>query len=274
MNENVDKVQEYLDFGVNLAIEYAPKLLLAIVVLLIGFRLISWAVKATGRTLEKSKMDATLLPFIKSLLSWGLKIMLLIAVAGMVGIETMSFVAVLGAVGLAIGMALQGTLSNFAGGILILVLKPYKIGDLVKTQGHIGVVKEIQIFNTILLDAQSRTIILPNGAVANGDITNFTREGKLRCDMVFGIDYNSDIKLAKDVLMKILKEDKRVLETPAPFIGVLELGDSSVNLTVRPWVKTADNWGVYFDTMEKGKVALEAAGISIPYPQMDVHLDK
>lgn len=200
--------------------------------------------------------------------------MLIISVIQMIGVETTSFIAVLGAAGLAIGLAFQGTLANFAGGALLLVFKPYKVGDLIEAQGQLGVVKEIQIFTTILLSPQNKTIILPNGAVSNGDITNYTTEGKIRVDLTVGISYNSDIKKAKNILMDVMKSDENVLSDPAPFVGVSELADSSINLAVRPWSKPEHYWNVYFDTLENCKNALDKGGISIPFPQMDVHLSK
>ncbi len=274
MNENFsqmmidpDKIMDYIE-------QYGLPLLLAIVVLFVGIKLINAFVKLLKKRFEKRNLDETLRPFIASMVNWGLKVMLMISVAAMIGIETTSFIAVLGAAGLAVGLALQGSLQNFAGGILILIFKPYKVGDLIQGQGHLGVVKEVQIFNTILTDPQNRTIILPNGNMANSDVTNFTTEGKLRCDLVFGISYESNIQTAKDVFWKLIKEDDRILKDPEPFVGVLELADSSVNFAVRPWVKPADYWGVYFDLTEKVKIELEASGISIPFPQMDVHMKK
>jgi small conductance mechanosensitive channel len=192
----------------------------------------------------------------------------------MVGVETTSFIAVLGAAGLAVGLAFQGALGNFAGGVLILVFKPYQIGDLIESQGQLGVVKEIQIFTTILLNPQYKTIILPNGAVANGDITNYTTEGKIRIDLTVGIAYESDITKAKGILMDVMKADENVIADPAPFVGVSELADSSVNLAVRPWCHPDHYWDVYFDTLENCKNALDKGGVTIPFPQVDVHLDK
>jgi len=224
--------------------------------------------------MQRRGTDETLRPFMISLVTWVLKAMLFISVIQMVGIATTSFVAVLGAAGLAVGFALQGTLANFAGGALILLFKPYKIGDLIESQGHLGVVKEIQIFTTVLLNPQNRTIILPNGVVSNGDITNYTKEGKLRVDLTIGISYESDMKKAKDVLMAVLNSDEKVLKDPPPFVGVSELADSSVNLAVRPWATPENYWDVHFGITEKCKNALDENAITIPFPQMDVHMDK
>ena len=203
-----------------------------------------------------------------------LKVLLFLSVATMVGIETTSFIAIFSAATLAIGLALQGSLSNFAGGVLLLVFKPYKVGDLIEAQGHLGVVKRIQIFNTILLNPQNKTIIVPNGAVAGNSVINYSEEGILRVDLSAGISYDSDIREAKNVLMKVLESNPKVLKDPAPFVGVSELGDSSVNFAVRPWSTVADYWDVYFSINEEVKYALDNAGISIPFPQVDVHMDK
>lgn len=266
--------QAYTDQAVTLFVQYAPQVLLAIVVLVIGLWVINRLVSVVGNVMKKRGMDESLQPFIKSLLGMGLKAMLLISVAGMVGIETTSFVAVIGAAGLAVGLALQGTLANFAGGVLILIFKPYKVGDLIEAQGHLGAVKEIQIFVTILNTPESKTVIIPNGAISNGNITNYATEGKIRVDMTMGISYDADIKKAREVLMNVMTSHPKVMKDPAPFVGVVELGDSSVNLAVRPHCNPADYWDVYFDVYEAGKEALDAANITIPFPQLDVHMPK
>jgi len=271
--ENID-FSKYWDMFVNMAVVYVPKFLLALIVLLVGLRIIAMIIKLVRKGMEKRKTDATLRPFLVSILSWVLKAMLIISVIQMIGVETTSFIAVLGAAGLAVGLAFQGTLANFAGGALLLVFKPYKVGDLIEAQGQLGVVKEIQIFTTILLNPQNKTIILPNGAVSNGDITNYTTEGKIRVDLTVGISYNSDIKKAKNILMDVMTGDENVLSDPSPFVGVSELADSSINLAVRPWAKPENYWDVYFNTLESCKNALDKGGVSIPFPQMDVHLSK
>lgn len=270
----MEKLDYYWQMTLDYVITYSPKILMALVVLLIGLKIISWIGKLMNKGMTKRGTDETLRPFIISLVSWVLKAMLFISVIQMVGIATTSFIAVLGAAGLAVGLALQGTLANFAGGALILMFKPYKVGDLIESQGKLGVVKEIQIFTTILLNPQNKTIILPNGAVSNGDITNYTREGKLRVDLTIGISYESDMKKAKDVLMAVLQNDEKVLKDPEPFVGVSELADSSVNLAVRPWATPEHYWDVYFGITEKCKNALDEKGITIPFPQVDVHMAK
>ena len=230
--------------------------------------------KITSKVMDKRGVDVSLRGFLLSLFSITLKVLLFISVAGMVGIETTSFIAIIGAAGLAVGLALQGTLANFAGGVLILLFKPYKVGDLIETQGTLGVVKEIQIFVSILLTPENKTVIIPNGAISNGNITNYTTEGLIRVDMTFGISYDADIKLARKSLMEVMQNHSDVLKEPAPFVGVAELGDNSINLAVRAYSSPANYWNVYFDVYEQGKEALDKSGVSIPFPQLDVHFDK
>lgn len=268
----MENVEVYTAKFIELLVAYAPKLILAIITLIVGLWLVSLVTGIVRRSMEKTKADKTLIPFICNLLSWGLKVLLFISVASMVGVATTSFVAVLGAAGLAVGLALQGSLANFAGGVLILIFKPYNVGDLIEAQGHLGVVKEVQIFNTILLTPSNKRVIIPNGAVSNGSIVNYSAEGILRVDLVIGIAYESDIPKAKEVLYSAMAEHDLVLKDPESTVAVSELADSSVNLVVRPWSKAEDYWQVYFDITEAAKVGLEANGISIPFPQRDVHL--
>ena len=271
MNE---KYQEFLDMAYELIVAYGMKVVMAIIVLLIGLWIIVRIVKVTDRMMVKRDVSVSLRGFLKALISILLKVMLIISIAQMVGIQTTSFIAVLGALGLAVGLALQGTLANFAGGVMILLFKPFKVGDLIESQGHLGTVKEIHIFVTILLSPENKTVIIPNAAVSNNDIVNYTTEGLMRVDLVFGISYESNIKDAKDILLKIIENHPKVLKEPAPFVGVKELGDSSVNLAVRPYTKPQDYWGVYFDVVEAGKIALDEAGITIPFPQVDLNVKK
>ncbi len=265
-------LEKYLDQGTDLIVSYVPNLLLALVTLFIGFKIIKYILKLVDKGFEKSKIDSTLRPFLHSLVEWMLKAMLIISVASMVGIATTSFVAIIGAAGLAVGLSLQGTLANFAGGVLILIFKPYKVGDFIDAQGYMGVVKEIKIFVTILTTPQNRVVIIPNAAMSNGSLTNYSILDTVRVDHTIGISYDANIKDAKDIFLDILSKDERVLKEPAPMIAVGELGDSSVNIHVRPWVKAADYWPVYFDILEQCKLRLDEAGIGIPYPQTDVHL--
>jgi len=255
-----------------LGLEYAPKLALAILTLVIGLWLIKGVSKLVTISMTRSKVDPTLVPFMDSLISWLLKVLLFISVASMIGIATTSFIAVLGAAGLAIGLALQGSLANFAGGVLIMIFKPYKVGDLIESQGHLGVVKEVQIFNSILISPQSKQVIIPNGAVSNGPIVNYTVEGKIRVDLSVGIAYNADIDQAKSVLMDVLTSNDKVMSDPTPFVGVSEMADSSVNFVVRPHCLPEHYWDVYFEVNEAMKKALDKNNIAIPFPQRDVHL--
>ena len=265
-------LQNYTGKAIELLMTYGPKLLLAIITLIIGLWIIKLFVKGIGRAMEKGNVEATLHKFLLGLISVILKVMLIISVASMVGIQMTSFIAVLGAAGLAVGLALQGSLQNFAGGVLILFFKPYKIGDFIDASGFMGTVKEIQIFNTILKTVDNKTIIIPNGTLSNASITNFSTEPTRRVDMTFGIGYSDDIIKAKNVLESILKSDNRILNDPAYMIVVSELADSSVNLVVRAWCNSADYWGIYFSMQEKVKLEFDKQGISIPFPQRDVHV--
>lgn len=269
----MEKIDIYVEQGTKMAIEYAPNLALAIVTLVIGIWVINAVVKFLKKTMTKREADPSLIPFLGSLANVILKAMLFISVASMVGIQTTSFVAILGAMGLAVGLALQGSLGNFAGGVLILMFKPFKVGDVIDAQGFLGSVTGIQIFNTILHTPDNKKIIIPNGAISSGPITNYSAEDKRRVDLLFGIGYGDDIKKAKDILSKIIAEDSRIINEPAePFIAVKELGDSSVNIVVRAWANASDYWGIYFDMQEKVKLTFDKEGISIPFPQRDIHM--
>lgn len=271
LDQTNEQVQELLQTFYTLCITYGPQVILAVVTLIIGL----WVINKFSRSLQTnltSKVDATLGQFVSSILSVILKMVLLISVASMIGIETTSFIAVLGAAGLAVGLALQGSLANFAGGVVILLFKPFKIGDVIEAQGYIGTVSSIQIFNTILKTADNRIVIIPNGALSSSSMVNINQEPTRRVDLSFGIGYTDDIDQAKDLLKTIAQNDDRVLKDPAPMIVVAELADSSVNFTVRLWVNTSDYWGVFFTMQEQVKKQFDDQNISIPYPQQDVHL--
>lgn len=270
----IDSLKVYSDKAIELALEYGPKVLIALITLIIGRWLIKKIVNIFSKMLETKVIDPSLRGFLSTLLSGLLNVLLFVSIASSIGIATTSFVAIIGAAGLAVGLALQGTLSNFAGGVLILLFKPYSTGHLIEAQGHLGVVKEIQIFVTILLTPENKTVIIPNGAISNGNITNYTKEGLIRVDLNFGISYDSNIKEARTALMSVMESHDKVLKDPAPFVGVSELADSAVNLAVRPYTNPEHYWDVYFDIMEAGKEALDKAKITIPFPQVDVHLDK
>lgn len=246
--------------------DYAFKVFAAILILIIGMWLVKKIVKITQKLMAKKGIDVTLQKFLGDLIGWALKILIFITAISQIGVETTSFIAILGAAGLAVGLALQGSLANFAGGALIMIFKPFKVGDLIEGQGEIGVVKEIQIFVTKLISPGNKLVIIPNGTLSNGNIKNYTELGLLRVDLTFGVSYDSDIKKTKEVLMKVLVDNDKVLEEPAPTVNVLELADSSVNFAVRPWATPDNYWNVYFETVEATKHALDAAGIEIPYP--------
>ncbi|MCA9402007.1 MAG: mechanosensitive ion channel [Candidatus Omnitrophica bacterium] len=261
----IAKVQE-------LGIPFLMNLIAAVVIYIIGKWIAGVVSKLVETLMNKANVDVALSKFVKNLIYMGILVFAIIAAIGRLGVQTASFIAVLGAAGLAIGMALQGTLSNFAAGVMIILFKPFKIGDFVEAGGVLGSVKEITIFNTIFASPDNRKIIVPNSKVSGDTITNFTSIDRRRLDMVFGVSYDDDLKVAKEVLQKLVEADERILKDPEPVIAVSSLGDSSVNIVCRPWTKPADYWGVWFDLTEKGKVALEKAGCSIPYPQRDVHL--
>lgn len=255
-----------------LLIDIGARLALALVILVVGFWLAKQLSKGFRKILQRRETDESLTTFLTSLTSIGLKVLVIISAITQLGVEMTSFVALLGAAGLAIGMAFSGTLSNFAGGVIILLLKPFRVGDYIETQGEEGTVREVQIFNTVLTTLDNKVIILANGAVANDTIINFTKAQKRRVDWSFGISYGDDLKKAKELLSSFIKEDERILQNEENFIGLGELADSSVNITVRAWVKVEDYWSVFFDMNERVYNEFESAGLSIPFPQMDVHV--
>ena len=261
---NLEKIDA--EKWIELATNYGLRLLGAIAIWIIGSWVIKKILKATRKIMTKSNYDESLQKFLINLFNWSLKILLIITLLGTLGVPTTSFAAVIAAAGLAIGLALQGSLGNFAGGVLIMIFKPFKIGDVIEAQGEIGSVKKIEIFTTKLTGLSNKEIIIPNGALSNGNIVNYTTEGTRRVDLVIGVDYDSDIKKTKEVIMNVLTSHAKVIETPAPTVNVLELADSSINFAVRPWCKSEDYWTVYFEITENVKEALDAAGIEIPFP--------
>jgi len=264
--ENVmDKIMEW-------GALYGTKIIGAILILIIGRILTGFLAKIVRRMLEKAGMEETLTRFVSSLTRIAMLTFVVISALHTLGVQTASFIAVIGAAGLAIGFALQGSLSNFASGVMLVIFRPIKRDDLVETAGHMGVVKEIHIFNTILKTLDNKRVIIPNSKVTGESIVNYTAEGMLRVDMVFGISYGDHIPKAKGILEQIVAADSRVLKDPPPTVAVSELGDSSVNFVVRPYVNVGDYWGVYFDITEKVKMAFDEQGVSIPFPQRDVHM--
>ena len=262
---------EIIDFSINVGIN----LIIAIVILFVGFKLARFLSKGVATLLEKRESDIGLVTFMRSLTSNIVKLLTIITVFTQLGVEMTSFIALLGAAGFAVGMAFSGTLSNLAGGVMILVFKPFKVGDFVEAQGETGTVKEIQIFHTIMLTPDNKTIIVPNGPLSNGNLTNYTKQATRRVNFTFSFAYGEDFDLAKKVIMDVILSHDKVLEDPAPFIALSELADSSVNLTVRCWVNKEDYWDVFFYVNEHVyKKFNETEGLSIPFPQLDVHMEK
>lgn len=267
MDISVSQLQE-------IAITYGVKILLALVIFLVGKWLARMLVNAVKRGMNRAKVDETLVGFIGNIAYAVLMIFVVLAALNQIGVETTSFIAILGAAGLAVGLALQGSLSNFAAGVMMIIFRPFKVGDFIEAGGTSGVVEEINIFTTRLRTGDNKTMFVPNGNIMGGNITNVSAKPTRRVDMTFGIGYGDDIKKAKEVLADILAKDTRVLADPKPLIAVAELADSSVNFAVRPWVNSGDYWGVFFDTHEQVKLRFDAEGISIPFPQTDIHLIK
>jgi len=272
MEISVEKVESYMQMLGEMTLTFGVQFLMAVVVYFVGNLIINKMVALVELALKKKQVEVTLHQFLISILRTALKAIQIIIFASMIGIQTASFIAILGAAGLAIGLALQGSLANFAGGVLILLFRPFKNGDAIDAQGYVGTVEEIQIFNTILKTFDNKRIIIPNALLSNGCVTNINVNGTRRVDLVFGIGYDDDIAKAKALLKSLIDADERILKDEVNDIWVGEHGDSSVNLFVRPWVKSADYWGVYFDLMEQVKLAFDKEGISIPFPQSDVHM--
>lgn len=260
------------DWWMDKIVEYGTSLLIAVAIIVIGFWLVKRVNKLVRRTFEKKDYDPSLETFLASMISISLRILVIITALSQLGIEMTSFVALLGAAGLAIGMAFSGTLSNLAGGVMILFFKPYKIGDYIEAQGEQGHVKELRIFNTIILTLDNKTVIIPNGPLANGNMINYSSRSTRRVDFTVGIAYGDDYDTAKETLLKFVKEDPRIIDEEDNFIGLNELADSSVNLTLRVWCKTEDYWDVYFKMNERIYKEFGDKGLNIPFPQMDVHI--
>ena len=265
-------MDETIEGIVELAMLYGVQVILALTIFIVGKWVAKKIANIVQRVLAKNNVDPAIQHFVGSLVSWVLIIFVVIASLGQLGIQTASFVAIVGAAGLAVGLALQGSLANFAAGVLILIFRPFKVGDFIEVAGVSGVVQKIQIFTTELHSPDNKKIIVPNGGVISGNITNYSANDTRRVDLVFGVGYGDDINAAKAVLQSVVAAEPKVLQDPAPTIAVVELADSSVNLVCRPWVNTADYWDVYFNITEAAKKALDAQGISIPFPQRDLHL--
>lgn len=269
-------IEHWIERGYALVLIYGPKLIAAVIIWIVGAWLSRPILKGLKKAMEKGHYEISLQDFLLKVFNWGLKIVLIVIVLGTIGIETSSFVAILASAGLAVGLALQGSLANFAGGVLILIIKPFKIGDFISAQGIDGTVKSISIFNTHLITFNNQLAIIPNGKLSNDNIINYTVEGIRRDAITFRISYDSDIKLTRDIILGLVNEQPQALqeEGKKPMIVVSELAESSVNLSLRFWATNEDFWDLHWLVLEEGKRRLEAQGIVIPYPQREVHLKK
>jgi len=265
----MDNMQETIQNGLT---EYGPGVLGALAVLIIGYFVAKAITSGIRKAMTRGEVDPTLVGFVSNMSYMALMALVVISALGQLGVNTTSFAAIIGAAGLAVGFALQGSLGNFAAGVMLIIFRPFKAGDFVEAGGVSGVVEDVQVFATIVRTPDNKEITVPNGSITGGSIVNYSAKPTRRVDMVFGIGYDDDIKQAKDLLHEIIASDSRILADPAPQIALSELADSSVNFVVRPWVNSADYWPVLFDTTEKVKLEFDKANISIPYPQTDVHV--
>lgn len=255
-----------------LVLQYGGQLIAGLAVLFLGWKVVGFVGRQIEKLIEKKELDPTVKPFIKSLFKIILRAVVLVAALGTMGVEMSAFAALLAATGVAIGLALSGTLQNFAGGLVVLILKPFRVGDVIETSDATGTVTEIQIFHTYLKTFDNKMVVLPNGRISSDRVTNYNVLPQRRVDFVFGIGYNDDLKQAKALLMEVIEKNEKILKDPAPFIGLNELGESSVNLVVRVWANTPDYWEVYFYMMEEVKTVFDKNGISIPFPQRELHI--
>lgn len=265
-------IQELVGIAQTWLLEFGVNIIAALAIFVIGKWIAGFLKRFVIKVMDRQNVDATLTKFVSSLVYIGLLVFVVIAALSQVGVQTTSFVAIIGAAGLAVGLALQGSLSNFAAGVLMIIFRPIQVGDLVEAGGALGHVEEISIFTTKLVTLDNKTVIIPNGNVTSANIVNYSQKGKIRIDLVFGIGYGDDMKKAKNIMMEVMSSDERVLKNPEPMVGLLELGDNSVNFAARPWVDPAIYWDVYFDINEAVKRRFDEEGISIPFPQRDVHI--
>ncbi|WP_333913111.1 small-conductance mechanosensitive channel MscS [Vibrio coralliirubri] len=272
--DGLSQAEQWLTNNSDLFIQYGVNIISALIILFIGNLIVKAVANSVSKVLQKKKMDRAVVEFIHGLVRYLLFVIVLIAALGRLGVQTASVVAVIGAAGLAVGLALQGSLSNFAAGVLIVAFRPFKSGDYVEIGGVAGSVDSIQIFQTVLTTPDNKMVVVPNGSVIGSPITNYSRHDTRRIDLMIGVSYNADLQKTKALLTKICESDERVLKEPGVQVGVHTLADSSVNFVVRPWVNTAEYWDVYFDLMQAIKEGLDNEGIEIPFPQMDVHMNK
>jgi small conductance mechanosensitive channel len=263
MTVSPEHITTYAETFIKILLDYSPKLISAFIILFVGLYAIRIINRLIREIMTKRELDPTLTKFLADILLWVLRVILFVSFIDQLGIGTSSFVAILGAMGLAVGLSLQGSLSNFAGGMLIILFKPFKVGDVIEAQGNIGTVSEIQIFVTKLINGNNQTIFIPNGSLSNGTITNYSMQGSRRADLTIAISYDTNIKKAKEIIANVLKNDPKILETPEPTVIVKNLTESSIELAVRPWAKNEDFWNVYSDTLENCKLAFDDAGIEL-----------
>ena len=270
----METIKNWYASNSDMLINYVIALVIAVLIYWVGSKIAKMISKVVGRLMEKRKLDPVIVSFISSL-SYGLLMaFVIIAALSQLGVQTAAFIAIIGAAGLAVGLALQGSLSNFASGILIIAFRPFKAGDFIEAGGAAGVVESIKLFSTVIRSGDNKEIILPNSGVVGGAIINYSAKPTRRIDLVIGVSYDADIRHAKKVLAEVVAASDKVLKDPAPLVAVHALADSSVNFVVRPWVKSSDYWPVYFELMENIKIRLDQENIGIPYPQMDVHIQK
>ncbi|MBF7091785.1 mechanosensitive ion channel [Flavobacterium sp. ALJ2] len=270
MNTNPEQISGYINQLIQVLVDYSPKLISALLILFVGLYIIRVINRLIRRVMVKRNLDPTLTKFLADILLWALRILLFVSFISKLGIETSSFVAILGAMGLAIGLSLQGSLSNFAGGMLIILFKPFKVGDTIEAQGIVATVSEIQIFVTKLLTGNNQTVFIPNGALSNGTIINYSIQGQRRADLTFAISYEADLKKAKSIIEKILEDNPNVLKNPAPEVFVKNLTTTSVEFAVRPWAKKENFGAVFSETLESCLIAFDEAGISIQPFTMEI----
>ena len=267
-----EMVNEFIAKALNASIDLGGRILAALIIFIIGKILVNWANKPFAKMLEKRKVEPSIQSFLKSIVNITLLVLLFLAVIGKLGIELTSFAALLASAGVAVGMALSGNLSNFAGGVIILVFRPYKVGDYIEAStGAAGTVTDIQIFHTVLTTPDNKVVFAPNGAMSGAVVTNYSRKDTRRVDFLFGVEYGTDFNQAKSIIMEVINKDSRILKDPAPFVELGALADSSVNITVRVWVNAADYWAVNFDMNKNVYATFNEKGISFPFPQLTVH---
>lgn len=271
LENNKEYINELIDKAIDLGVEAGKSIVIALIIYFVGKALVSFINGMLGKMLERRKVDPTIQTFLKSLVNILLMVLLIISVVSALGVNTTSFAALLASAGVAVGMALSGNLQNLAGGIVVLLFRPFKVGDYIEALGTSGTVSEIQIFHTILTTPDNKKIFLPNGALSSGNITNYSKESLRRVDFTVAVEYGSDVDNVRKVLLELINKDERILKDPVPFVALGSLADSSVNMTVRVWVKSENYWSVFFETNEKIYNEFNRQGIKFPFPQLTIH---